>query len=102
MSVQSASLSRVFADVASTRPLHERVPILVYRSLDERGTPLSTVPEAFRRQRKQLATGGWHTLSLDSLLGGHASGGWHERSFVLTFDDGYRNFREHALALLHA
>lgn len=102
MSAQSVVLSRVFADVAATRPLRPRVPVLAYRSLDGRGTALSTAPETFRWQMRRLATGGWHTLGVDALLGGHAAGGWPERSFVLTFDGGYRNFREQALKLLHS
>lgn len=43
---------------------------------------------------------GWRTLAFDELLTGHVSGAWPSRSFVLTFDDGFKNFAEHGLPVL--
>ncbi len=55
----------------------------------------------FRAQMRFFKRFGYHVLSLEQayagLFGGQALPG---RSVVLTFDDGYRNFYEHALPVL--
>ncbi|MFE8035019.1 polysaccharide deacetylase family protein [Thiohalocapsa marina] len=57
----------------------------------------------FRRQMAFLAKGGFSVLSLDQALAGlRGELRLKPRSVVLTFDDGYRNFREHALPVLQA
>ncbi len=100
LTVESASLARLFPDVATGRVLRPRLPILRYHSLDERGSALSLAPEVFRWQMRQLLSNGWRVLGPDAVLGGMDGGGWPARSTAITFDEGYRNFREHALPIL--
>lgn len=77
-----------------------RIPVLTFHSLDDRRTPVSFAPARFARQMHALHKSGWRTLDTSELLAGLARGGWPARSFVLTFDDGFENFREHALPVL--
>jgi len=73
------------------------VPIMTYHSLDGSGSVLSTVPSAFREQMSSLARRGFVGIGLGRLLEGWAGRATlPERPVVLTFDDGYRNFLEHA------
>jgi hypothetical protein len=101
LTVESASLARLFPDVASGRIVRPRLPVLRYRSLDERESALSLPPDVFRWQMRQLLANDWRILGPDALLGGHSGGGWLARSAAITFDEAYRNFREHALPILH-
>lgn len=55
----------------------------------------------FRAQMGYFKRFGYHVLSLDEAYAGLFGGrGLPGRSVVLTFDDGYRNFYEHALPVL--
>lgn len=101
LTVESASLARLFPDVASGRIVRPRLPVLRYRSLDERESALSLPPEVFRWHMRQLIANDWRILGTDALLGGLDGGGWLARSAAITFDEGYRNFNDHALAILH-
>lgn len=74
-----------------------RIPVLTYHSIDDSGSPVSIAPTEFRRHMHALASAGWLALSIDDFLRGHREGRWPARSFVLTFDDGYRNVVDHAL-----
>ncbi|MBI5876966.1 MAG: polysaccharide deacetylase family protein [Chloroflexi bacterium] len=100
LTTQTATIARLFPDVTSGRLVRARLPILRYCSLDEQGSACSLAPELFRWQMKLLLANGWRVLGLDALLAGLGSG-WPSRSAVLTFDEGYRNFRDHALPYLH-
>ena len=80
--------------------LVNRLPILTYHSLDDSSSPISVGPALFRRQMEWLRNGNWSTLGIDALLDGHERGQWPERACVLTFDDGFANFAEHALPVL--
>ena len=73
------------------------IPVLTYHSIDETGSPVSITAREFRRQMQSLAAAGWRTVTLSELMSGHAEGWWPARTFLLTFDDGYRNLLEHAL-----
>ena len=73
------------------------IPVLTYHSIDETGSPVSMTAREFRRQMRSLASAGWRTVTLSRFMRGHAEGRWPARTFLLTFDDGYRNFLEHAL-----
>lgn len=99
INAQPATLARLFPDVTSGRLVRPRLPILRYPSLDSRGGAQSLAPELFRWQMRQLLTGGWRVIGLDGLLAG-LSHGWPARSTVLTFDEAYRNVRDHAVPLL--
>ena len=81
--------------------LSRRVPILMYHRIapeDEGGrSRYSLTPEAFDAQLRLLAQAGYHSIGLDA---------WRDavehrrntlgRPIILTFDDGYADFAEHA------
>jgi len=67
--------------------------ILTYHSLDLSGSPISLPPETFRRHMQWLADARIPVVPLTQIL---QSAG----AVALTFDDGFRNFREFALPVL--
>src|SRR5205823_8602266 len=67
--------------------------ILMYHSLDSSGHRFSTDPDAFRAQIEALSEARVPIVPLDAI---QTTPG----AVALTFDDGYRNFVEHALPLL--
>jgi peptidoglycan/xylan/chitin deacetylase (PgdA/CDA1 family) len=67
--------------------------IFMYHSLDPSGSVISTSPDTFRAQIEFLAASGVAVVPLDAVR--HTPG-----AVALTFDDGYQNFREHALPIL--
>lgn len=77
------------------------LPILTFHALDSRKSVLSFSPPLFRDAIQQLVEAGRESVALSEvarcLNGGEAL---PERSFALTFDDGYRSVYEHALPLL--
>lgn len=79
--------------------LRRQVPVLTYHSIDGSASPVSIAPAEFRRQMHALASAGWRTLAADEFLRGHRDGGWAARTFLLTFDDGYRNLLDDALPI---
>ncbi len=100
-----ALLARPSTAAAAARPdaSQRRIAILCYHDVsDDSQAPLQTVSAEFlRRQIRACRAAGWTFLSLAELLD-HRQ---HPeqlppRSLVLTFDDGYRSFRERALAVL--
>jgi peptidoglycan/xylan/chitin deacetylase (PgdA/CDA1 family) len=82
------------------------IPILMYHGVDERLSPerrslVSILPEEFERQMAWLHTGGYQSASLIRLARCLAEGEpLPERSFVLTFDDGFEGLYHHALPIL--
>lgn len=83
------------------------VPILMYHSVSE--TPpratrrLSVHPDAFEAQVATLVRQGFTTLTFEQLGAAlDARTPLPERSVVLTFDDGYADFHEHALPRLES
>jgi peptidoglycan/xylan/chitin deacetylase (PgdA/CDA1 family) len=83
-----------------------RVPILVYHSVSDSPFPyisrFAVPPDTFRRHLAAIAERGCTTLTVseyvDALTAG--SGNVPDRTVVLTFDDGYEDFYEHALPAL--
>ena len=67
--------------------------ILTYHSLDASGSVISIRPEAFREQMESLAETGARVAPLHAVC--ETPG-----AIALTFDDGFRNFFEHAFPVL--
>jgi peptidoglycan/xylan/chitin deacetylase (PgdA/CDA1 family) len=86
----------------------DRIPILMYHSVaDEDESALqpyywiATRPAQFMRQMRWLHEHGYRTASLASAVGLlQAGAGTAEKTVVITFDDGYRNFCQHAFPAL--
>jgi peptidoglycan/xylan/chitin deacetylase (PgdA/CDA1 family) len=77
------------------------VPILIFHSLDERGSVISFSPRAFRHSMATLHDSGYRTLSLLQVVHHlHNHEPFPPRSFVLTFDDGYRTVYDVAFPAL--
>lgn len=77
------------------------IAILTYHSLDASGSVVSVAPNVFTQQMACIAELGYRAIALrDALAYREANGVWPEQSVVLTFDDGYLNFEEHALPVL--
>lgn len=74
--------------------------ILLYHHVREDVGPLAVHPSAFRRQMEYLAEQGYRgtdvVTALDSLYGGE----FEPKSIAITFDDGFRDVRDHALPVL--
>jgi peptidoglycan/xylan/chitin deacetylase (PgdA/CDA1 family) len=81
------------------------VPILMYHSIDDSGppelAPYRLSPAALQAQLRYLAEQGYHSISLedwaDAIVAGQRLPG---RPVIITFDDGYSNFLQHAWPLL--
>jgi peptidoglycan/xylan/chitin deacetylase (PgdA/CDA1 family) len=70
-----------------------RSAILTYHSLDESGSVISVSPDLFRRQMDFLAASEIPVVTLAQAV-------LRPGSLALTFDDGFRNFRQAALPTL--
>lgn len=96
------------APASGPRPLPGRPPlsILMYHQVGEFTAPRNHRAgychvHRFRTQMAFLARAGYRVLSLDAAIAGLLGDGeLPPRGVVLSFDDGYRNFREHALPVL--
>lgn len=81
--------------------MSRRIPILTFHSLDDQQSVISFSPQLFRQGITKLHRQGYTAISLleaaDLIRRGAR---WPERSFVITFDDGYENFYTEALPLL--
>src|SRR3990170_1367211 len=78
-------------------------PVLTYHSVDESESWTSISPILFRQQMDYLSRNGYQCLSLlnwiEILISGKSP---PRKSFVITFDDGYKNNYEVALPILKA
>lgn len=77
------------------------IPILTYHSLDPSRSVVSTSPLTFGMQMERLHEAGYRTLSLRD-AGRHIREGdpFPDKSFVITFDDGYESVFTHAFPVL--
>jgi peptidoglycan/xylan/chitin deacetylase (PgdA/CDA1 family) len=59
-------------------------------------------PEAFAAQMEALKRGGYQAVTVDALIAWlHGGPALPERALAITFDDGFRDVREHAMPVLH-
>jgi len=75
------------------------LPVLTYHSVDDTPSLLSVSPAMFEAQLAHLKADGWRSLSLADYLAATPERP-EGRAVLITFDDGYRNFRDRALPLL--
>ena len=87
---------------AATRFVRTRgLPVLLYHSIDNSGSYVSTPCAIFEVQMKYLKSQGFEAVSIDRLMTLKYSGKQAPpETVVLTFDDGLRNFRTNAWPLL--
>jgi len=79
------------------------VPILTYHSIDDGGSIISTDPKVFSRQMQHLKSEGYKSITLGEMARQQSAGdAFSERTVVLTFDDGFRNFYTEAFPILQA
>src|SRR5262249_54143959 len=76
-----------------------RVPILMYHSISHnlfgRSHPfyqINTKPEVFSEQMRWLRSEGYRSMDIQNAWASLRSGADLQKTFVLTFDDGYRDF----------
>lgn len=82
-----------------------RVPVLMYHRVGEAGNAwearYAISAANFAAHMRALAGAGWHPVDIDALVAWLEGGpALPEGAFLLTFDDGFRGVREHALPVL--
>lgn len=77
------------------------LPILTFHAVDDGAAPLAFSPQRFAEGLGALAGEGWRALPLMELVAALGRPGpLPDRSFAITFDDGYRSVYEHAYPVL--
>jgi peptidoglycan/xylan/chitin deacetylase (PgdA/CDA1 family) len=83
------------------------VPILMYHSISEnlfgKSHPyyqINTSPRVFAQQMRWLRNNGYRTMDLTEAYAALASGKDVSKTVVITFDDGYRDFYTHGMAVM--
>jgi peptidoglycan/xylan/chitin deacetylase (PgdA/CDA1 family) len=84
---------------------HYRVPVLMYHAVSETGPagldPWRTTPEAFEHQLRFLRRRGYRSVGMEEWDAAHdQSAALAGRPIIITFDDGYENFAQHAWPIL--
>jgi peptidoglycan/xylan/chitin deacetylase (PgdA/CDA1 family) len=78
-----------------------RFPILTFHAIDDRPSVISFPPALFECSMTRLYHDGYRTVGLSELAGRLCRGSsFPERSFVITFDDGYRSVHDEAFPIL--
>jgi peptidoglycan/xylan/chitin deacetylase (PgdA/CDA1 family) len=76
-------------------------PILTFHAIDDQPSVISFSPELFERGMAGLHRAGYRTLSLLQVVDCLCRGvSFPERSFALTFDDGYQSVYDNAFPIL--
>lgn len=79
-----------------------KFPVLTYHSIDPSGSVISKSHKEFKSEMELLREIGFRAVSLDTFLNElRENGKPAEKTVVLTFDDGFRNFYEDALPILN-
>jgi len=89
-------------DVAARTGQGGRVAVLTYHDIVE-SNPTSKAQisaDDFAAQMRYLYANGYRVLSLDEFVSCHREGRFPDKAVLLTFDDGYRSFLEHARPVL--
>lgn len=92
----AAVLSLTFPHRLAARGMD--IPVLMYHNISDRFTEYETAPSLFAAQMEWLCGEGYRAVSLgelDSLSEADA-----KKAVVITFDDGYASFMDHAFYLL--
>jgi len=77
------------------------LPILTFHALDDQRSVISFPPELFRRGMGKLYENGYRTIDLlDAIDCLRLKKPFPERSFIITFDDGYESVYEKAFPVL--
>jgi peptidoglycan/xylan/chitin deacetylase (PgdA/CDA1 family) len=77
------------------------IPVLTFHAIDDRDSVISCRPSVFREGMALLHTSGYRTLPLlDAVRCLQNGGRFPDRSFVLTFDDGYQSVYTEAFPVL--
>lgn len=89
--------------------IESALPVLMYHSVSDDPEPgvhpyyrIATSPARFAQQMQWLAEHSYTALSLDTALDARFGSRTFERSVVVTFDDGYVDFLEHAWPLIES
>jgi len=81
--------------------MQSRLTILTFHHLDDSRSPLCFPPSVFRAGLQHLRDSGYRTIPLREAADLVRAGqGFPDRSFVLTFDDGFRSAHDVALPVL--
>ena len=80
--------------------VRSEIPVLTYHSIDDSGSLLSVSAQTLRSQLAVLRSEGWRSLSIHEYGVLAAAGRVEPRTFLITFDDGYRNFLQQAAPAL--
>ena len=79
----------------------DSLPVLTFHALDDRSSVISFSPQVFRRGMGRLHENGYQTLSLlEAVDYLHRGASFPDRSFVITFDDGYQTVYDEAFPVL--
>jgi len=71
---------------------NDRVPILIYHSIDASGSVISVSPAKFKEHMGALKSQGFQTISLSQVVECIRAGRkFPEKSVAITFDDGFKN-----------
>ena len=93
-------LHRPLGYIGGLLPL-ERIPVLAYHCVGPSDSMMGADPTVFRRQLAYLKARGYRTISLpDYLRQKGRNRTRNERTFLLTFDDGFADLYTHAFPIL--
>jgi len=84
-----------------------RVPVLMYHRVgeiqDKQASRYAITPALFAAHMRALARAGYHAVGIEAFMAWlEGAAALPEGAFLLTFDDGFRGVREHALPVLEA